>query len=167
MKLKIVVGLVATLSISAFAQDAAYNRAAARAAYLESVKASANARTTQQVQDVFSNPTYLPNGAQDNAGMRKKILAIINANDPSYAENRAKATAAALAPYIGKPGRAMNASEIPAFDSYGFYFIPGFGQVQVPLSTEQMDLYNKVRATGYAPQEASKYLMMLGISYLE
>ncbi len=164
MKMVLSFNLVTFFSLCALAENSGYNRAAARAAYFRSVTENASPAVAEQIAEVRANPTYLPHGAQDNAGMKRQIRNILIENDPNYQANLERAHAASLAPYIGVPGRAMDASEIPDFDFEGYYVIPGFGRVQVPLTQEQMDIYNEVRATGYAPSDAGRYLRMLGIT---
>lgn len=164
MKMILSLNLATVFSLCAFAENPGYDRAAARAAYFKSLTENANPAIAEQIAEVRANPTYLSHGAQDNAEMKRQIKNILVENDVNHQANLDRNRAASLAPYIGTPGRAMDASEIPDFDSDGYYFIPGFGQVQIPLTQEQMDIYNEVRDTGYAPSDAGQYLRMLGIT---
>lgn len=159
--------LLIIFSLSASAEDSAVDqsgnqRREARSAYLASVQANVNPITTQQINDVISNPTYLSNGAQDNASMRAKIRGIITTNDPQAQEHLDQSTANSLRSYIGAVGRPIAASEIPNFDANGNYSLPGFGP-QPPLTQKQMDLYNAARKSGHAPTNAADYLEMLNI----
>ncbi|MES2933500.1 MAG: hypothetical protein V4805_08445 [Pseudomonadota bacterium] len=139
------------------------DRGAERAAYFASVK-PASAEVQAARANIFANPTFLSNGAQDNASMKQALRAIDVLADPEAQARLDQIRATMLTPYAGAPGRAMAASEIPDFDASGNYSIPGFGPAQTPLTQQQMDLYNATRSSGFAPAKPADYLAMLGIA---